>query len=339
MRAEPARSHATRHLRAGFAVLAGLTGIGTLGFRWLADMSWIDAMYMTVTTLATVGYGEIQPLDATARVFTSVLIVAGVGATLYTVGALAEFVIAGRITELIGRRAMNRALAALRDHVIVCGYGRLGRALGAELAKNGVPLVVVEEDRELAARLEGEGLPVLCASAVDEGVLEQAGVTRARALVAATGSEAVNVFIALAAREANPGLAIHARAESDAGARRLHSAGAQTVVSPHRLGGQRLAHAILRPAVVEFVELAAPGSGVPIDLEEVAVAADSQLAGRRVADLGEHGVRVVAIRRGSEPLLLNPTTQAEIRAGDRVVVVGDRRSVDRLAELAAPTRG
>lgn len=317
-------------------MLFALLGIGTVGFRWLAAMSWIDAVYMTVTTLATVGYGEVQPLGPGARVFATLFILAGVGATLYSVGAIAEFVIAGRIGELIGRRAMERTLASLRDHVIVCGYGRLGHALATEIARSGVAIVVIDEDPAAGERFAESGWPFLCASAVDEGVLERAGIARARAIVAATGSEAVNVFIALAAREANPHVAIHARAETASGARRLRTAGARSVVSPHALGGERLAQAILRPAVVDFMQLSAPGSGTEIDLEEVVVAAKSPLAGVRIDELAGRGVRVsvVAIKRPDAPLAINPGAGAALEVGDRIVVIGDRDSVRLLADLA-----
>ena len=327
---------ATRHLRVGVAVLVLLIGVGTLGFRWLGGMSWVDAIYMTVTTLATVGYGEPEPLGPDGRIFATLFILAGVGTALYTAGALAEFLIAGHVGEWIERRAMERTLADLRDHVIVCGYGRLGHAVGAELERAGVPHVIVEEDPAVAERLEGGRHPVLLSSAVEEGVLERAGLGRARALVAATGSEAVNVFIALAAREANAQIAIHARAETEAGARRLRQAGATQVVSPYHLGGQRLAQAILRPAVLDFLELAA-GTGAEIDLEEVSVAPGSTLATLRIGDLGARHVRVavVAVKRDTEPLALQPAADFPMRVGDRVVVVGDRDSVNRLAELAA----
>ncbi len=331
------RRAATRRLGVGVTVLLALVAVGTLGFRWLAQMSWIDAVYMTVTTLATVGYGEVQPLGPAARVFATLFILAGVGATLYTVSAIAEFVIAGRIGELLGRRAMERTLASLRDHVIVCGYGRLGHALATELARSGVPLVVVDEDPAVGERFAERGWPFLCASAVDEGVLERAGIARARAIVAATGSEAVNVFIALAAREASADIAIHARAETASGERRLRSAGAQGVVSPHTLGGERLAQAILRPAVVDFMQLSAPGSGTEIDLEEIVVGARSPLVGLRIDDLAERGARVsvVAIKRVAAPLSLNPGAGSAFEIGDRIVVIGDRASVRRLADLAA----
>ena len=329
-----------RHLQVGLSVLAMLIGIGTVGFTWIGAMSWIDGFYMAVTTLSTVGYGEARPLGPGGRLFAAAFILVGVGATLYTVAAAAEFLIAGRVRDWIGRRSMNRLMAAMQDHVIVCGYGRLGRSVGAELARGRVDQVIVDEDPAVVARLEGGPHPALLASAADEGVLEAAGIGRARAIVAATGSEAINVFIALAAREANPTIAIHARAETEAGARRLRRAGATQVVSPYQLGGQRLAHAILRPAVADFMELAAPGTGAEIDLEEVVVPSESSLIGTTLGALGARGVHVsvVAIKRETDPLALNPTTDMELRAGDRVVVVGDRESVTRLAELVARPR-
>ncbi len=329
-----------RRLQVGLSVLAMLIGLGTLGFTWFGAMSWVDGFYMAVTTLSTVGYGEARPLGPGARLFAAAFILVGVGATLYTVAAAAEFLIAGRVRDWIGRRSMNKLLAAMQNHVIVCGYGRLGRSVGAELARGRVEHVIVDEDPAIVARLEGGPHPALLASAADEGVLEAAGIGRARAIVAATGSEAINVFIALAAREANPTIAIHARAETEAGARRLQRAGATQVVSPYQLGGQRLAHAILRPAVADFMELAAPGTGAEIDLEEVVVPSASALIGTKLGALAARDVQVsfVAIKREAAPLALNPTADTELRAGDRVVVVGDRENVTRLAELVARSR-
>jgi voltage-gated potassium channel len=320
-------------LRAGIAVLALLVVVGVFGFRWFGEMGWIDALYMTITTLATVGYGEVQPLDAKARLFAVFFIVVGVGATLYTAGALAEFLIAGRVSTWIRGRTMDRRMDELEGHVIVCGYGRLGRVVGAELSRAGVEQVIVDRDPAVGELLAGTLHPFLVAPAEEEGVLERAGVARARAIVAATASEAVNVFTALGARELNPAIAIYARAESEAGARRLRRAGATLVVSPHHLGGQRLAQAILRPAVVDFLEL----TGTAIDLEEVVVGPGSALAALRVEDLASHGVRVavVAIKRGGAPIALQPPADTAIGAGDRIVVVGDRASVNRLAEIAA----
>lgn len=326
----------TGHLVAALAAIAVITACGVAGYLALTEMTPFEALYMTVTTLSTVGFQEVHPLDPRARAFTIALIVAGVGTALYTAGALAEFLIAGRLRDVLGRRAMSRTLAALRDHVIVCGYGRLGQAVADELLGAGVPLIVVEEDAAVFERLEDAPFPVIRASAADDDVLIQAGVDRTRGLVVATGSEAVNVFVTLAAREVNPTVAIHARAESEAGARRLRGAGANQVISPYQLAGRRLAHSIIRPAVVDFVEIATSGRGAPVDLEEVAIASGSRVAGRRLRELRDLGLRisVVAIQRESAPLALNPEPDAELRPGDHVVVAGDRENLDRLADLA-----
>jgi voltage-gated potassium channel len=326
-----------RRLAVGTLALVALTILGTLGFRRIADMTWVEALFMTVTTLSTVGYGEIRPLGDAGRLFASGLIVLGVGASLYTASALAEFVIGGRLRELIGRGAMSRALAELSGHIIVCGYGRLGRCVVEELMRTGTAFVVIDEDPAVEQRFPVDAGVLIVGSAAEDSVLAQAGVAQARALVAATGNEAVNLYVTLAAREAHPNLAIHARADTEAGARRLRRAGASHVVSPHQLGGQRLAHGILRPAVIDFLELASPGVGAEIDLEEVVVDSRSSLAELSIADLSRHGiaVSVVAIQSLAAPLRLHPSPSETFRPGDRVVVVGDRANVTRLGVLAS----
>ncbi len=328
-----------RRLAIAVGVLLFLTAAGTAGYVVLADMTPFEGLYQTVTTLSTVGFMEVRPLDQRARAFTILLIISGVGAVLYTFATMAEFFIAGRLSEILGRRSMARSLAALEGHVIVCGWGRLGRAVTEELVRSGVPYAVIDEDPKVGARLEADSCPVIVASATEEGILGQAGLARARGLVAATGSEALNVFIVLAAREESRDITIYARAETEAGARRLRSAGASHVVSPYQLAGLRLAHAIVRPAVVDFMELAAPGLGAEIDLEEVVISDGSVLAGCAVEALAGLGVRVsvVAIRHAQDPLRMSPLPQTVLEPGDRVVVVGDRKNVTRLAELAGRT--
>ena len=219
-------SSAARRLGIAFGLLVTLTAVGTTGYVVLVGMTPLEALYQTVTTISTVGFKEVRPFDDVARAFTMLLIVGGVGSALYTFAAMAEFVVAGHFAEILGRRTMERNLAALRDHVIVCGAGRLGQAVIEELQRSQVPLVVIEEDRDVVARLQNGPYPVLGASAAEEGILGRAGIARARALVAVTGSEAVNVFVVLAAREENAEAAIYARAETEAGARRLRRAGA-----------------------------------------------------------------------------------------------------------------
>ena len=294
---------------------------------------------MTLITVSTIGYRELPPLDAAGKHFTMLLIVLGVGTTFYTLVALAEFLIEGRVRDLLGRRAMKRTISMLEDHVVLCGYGRFGRVVAEELGRLGVRVVAIDSDPAQEPVLEASGHPYVIGSALDDPVLAEAGTARARAIVIATGSDADNVFIALSARELNPRITVHARGESDAGIRRLQLAGAAQVVSPYHLGGQRIAHAIARPSVVDFITLAAPADArAEISLEEVMVGAKSRLEACRLRDLSAHGMHlhVVAIKRQGEATRFQPREDDALEAGDRVVVVGDAENLRRIADLAAP---
>jgi voltage-gated potassium channel len=221
--------------------------------------------------------------------------------------------------------------------VIVCGFGRLGHVVAEELARNAVPLVIVERDPEREPELRASGHPYLIGSAVTEEVLRQAGIGRARAIVVGTGSDSDNVFITLSARELNPAVHIHARGESDTALRRLEQAGAHQAVSAYHMGGLRLANAILRPAVVDFLELSRPRYGEQVDLEEVRIAAGCTLAGETVGQVERRAprLRVVGLKRGEGRIELVPDESAQVRSGDLLVAIGDRESLTRIAQLAA----
>jgi voltage-gated potassium channel len=323
-----------RRLLIATTLLLVLTAAGTLGYVAIEGMTPFDALYMTVITLTTVGYLEVQPLSTAGRAFTMVLLALGVGAAFYTVVALAAFLIEGGLREILGRRSMQRAIDALEQHVILCGFGRLGRAVSQHLGAT--PVVVIDLDASLQNECETAGHWFVHGSALEEGVLRAAGIERARALIAATASDSDNVFIALSARELHPEIQIHARAETAAGVRRLKLSGVHQVVSPHQLGGERIANALLRPGVVEFLELADPGTEGEIDLEEVLLSARSEVGGIPLRRLTDHGisVSVIAIKRGDEPIRLRPGPDEVLRGGDRVVAIGDRANLTRLAAVA-----
>lgn len=233
---------------------------------------------------------------------------------------------------------MERKLEHLSGHVIVCGYGRFGRVVVGELARAGVPLVIVDADAEREPELTRTGHPFLIGSATRDDVLLHAGVTRARAIVIATGSDADNVYITLTARELHPPLAIHARGESEAALRRLVQAGATRAVSAHQLGGLRMAATLLRPSVVEFVELTRPRVGEEVDLEEVRIAQGSASIGLTVGALEQRAprLRVVGLKRADARMQLVPDEDFAIAAGDLLVVIGERTSVEQIARIAAP---
>jgi voltage-gated potassium channel len=330
-----------RRLAIALTGLAVVTALGTLGFVWIEGWPWFDALYMTVTTITTVGYREVGPLSTGGRAFVIALIAMGVGTTLYLLTALAALVLEGQLRAAWLRNAMQRRIDALGSHVVVCGYGRYGRVVVDELVHARVDLVVVEVDPALDSELAQAGVPYLIGSAVHDEVLERAGIRRARALVIATSSESENVFITLSARELAPEILIHARGESEAALRRLRRAGANRVTSPYRMGGLRTAASILRPSVVDFLELSQPRRGEAIDLEEILVAPGSPLCGRDVASLEAATPRllVVAIKRGEEPIRVAPDKATRLVDGDTLVVIGERPHLDQLARRAEARAG
>lgn len=326
----------SNRLTLALAALVALTSLGTLGYVVIEGMEPIEALYMTIITLSTVGYGETRPLSDAGRLYTVGLIMLGIGTAFYAIGALTAFVIEGRLQEILEKRSMERTIASLRNHVIVCGFGRFGRSVSEHLRVVKSAVVVIDNDPSVERACTELGCTFILGSALEDSVLARAGIERAAAIVAAIASDSDNVFIALSAHEANPDIAIHARAETDAGIHRLRMSGASQVISPHRLGGQRVANAIVRPGVVEFLELSAPGDGAEVDLEEIVISAGSQLIDKKLADLKPMGMplAVIAIKRGNERLKIRPAADEVLLEGDHVVVVGDHEVLGQLAEMA-----
>ena len=291
---------------------------------------------MTVITLSTVGYGEVTELSTGGKLFTVLLIVLGIGAASYSVMTAATFLIEGQLREVLDRRNKMREIDKLQDHVVVCGYGRLGQVVALELAQSKIKFVIVESDEALQRQLEKSGYPYVIGSALDDDCLLSAGLMKSRALVLALQSESDNVFITLAVRELHPDLPIHARAETETGIRRLGLAGAAQVVSPFQVGGLRIANKIVRPAVVDFIELSGSRSGENIVLEQVQLMEGCKLHGIRLSDLPKHGVKVlvVAIKSSAGETRINPGREDQILAGDHIVVVGDSGNLEQLALLS-----
>lgn len=323
-----------------FVILTALTAVGTLGYVVIERASFMDALFMTVTTLSTVGYGEIIRLSPAGRLFTMLLIVTGVGTALYLLTAIAEQVVEGRFRDLFGRNAMQRRIEQLEAHVVVCGFGRLGRVVAEQVAERKVPLVIVDANPALEPDLVRLGMPYIIGSALSDDVLERAGVRRARALVAATASDPDNVFITLSAREKNPGIVIHARGESDGGLRRLRLAGADQAISAYQSGGMRIAASILRPSVVDFLEISLESRGEEVDLEQVRVGAGGEIVGRAIESVERDlpRLRIVALKRGTDPIRMVPEPATLVADGDQLVVIGERRSLEALAQLAQRPR-
>ena len=318
----------------GIAALVALTAAGTVGYMRLEDFRLGEAIFMTVTVLSTVGL-QPRPLGPGGQALTVVLVVLGLGVVLYTVALVTQQVIEGEFRALFGRRRMERTIGAMQDHVIVCSYGRMGRMVCRELAAKPTPFVVVERDDEVVSRAEDERCPVVVGDATEEETLRRAGIMRASALVTAVPSDAENVFITLTARALRPEIVVVARAETDSGADRLRQAGASRVVSAYAIGGHRMAQAILRPSVLDFVDLATHHRSLELQIEEIPVAraGSRPIAESEVRD--NLDVMVIAIRKAGGELRFNPPPTEPLAQGDRLLVAGEVQSLKALERKLA----
>lgn len=312
------------------AVLAALVVIGVAGYMTIAGMGLTDALYMTVITLSTVGFREVAPLTGGGKLFTIFLIVSGLGLVLYTATVVAQDVVEGGVQRALGRRRVQRQIDRLSDHYIVCGFGRMGRIVCKELVAKPVRFVVIEHAPEALKHIEEEQFLCVEGDATEEESLERAGIRRARGLVSALSKDSDNVYVVLTARELNPELLIVARAEDDRSETKLVHAGATRVVSPYVIGASRMASALLRPAVLDVIDLATHYRSMELKIEELAVAPAGFADGVSMQDSGlrdKPGLIVIAIKKRNGDMVFNPEAEARIEAGDRLVVMGQTQSL------------
>jgi voltage-gated potassium channel len=329
---------ALRRVEGALLALVIITVVGVLGYMAFEGWSFTDALYMTVITLTTVGYREVRLLDTSGQLWTMFLLITGVGTLFYTAVSSVELVVEGTIRGYFGRRRrMERAINRLSGHYILCGYGRVGRQVAAEFALDGVPFVVIEQDRETVEECVEKGYLVLLGEASDDDVLEEAGLRRARGLVAAVDSDADNVFVVLSARKLNPELHIVARASSDGSAAKLEIAGADRTLSPYAVGGRRLASLATQPLVVDFLDIVTRGEeGMEFRLEEFSVPEESSIADQTIGELriGERtGAMILATRHREGGFDTTPSASDRISGGDTLIVLGTREQVARLEQL------
>jgi voltage-gated potassium channel len=310
--------------------------VGTLGYHFIEGWSLFESLYQTINTLTTLGFGD-GPRTAGGRTFTMLLALGGIFTLFYAVTELIRTVVSGEVQEIMGRQHMERSLTAQQDHLIVCGFGRMGRLVCQEFSKQRLRFVVIERQAELLAGFDlPHGIP-LHGDATSDDVLKRAGIERARALVTVAASDADNLFITMSARLLNELLFIVARAEDPGSEQKLLRAGASRVVTPYQIGGTRVAHAVVRPTVVDFLELATESGHVDLQIEETRIGEKSSLAGSTLKDSRlrqDLGVIVVAIKRPSGQMVFNPSHDAPLAVGDILVVIGDREHLDRLEGLA-----
>lgn len=310
---------------------------GTLGYHFIEGWPLFDGLYMTVITLATIGYGEVQKLSDHGRAFTMILIVFGVALFGFLLSILTQALIESELANTFGRRKVFRDISQLNNHFILCGAGKVGLRVVEEIKKKDEDFVVIERDGAVAERLLTQGELVLIGDATDEAVLEGARVRTARALITAASSDPENVYIVLTARGLNPDLYIVSRAVDQAAERQLIRAGANKVVTPVLMASHRLAQAALSPAVADFIELTTMTETLDLNFDQIRIATGSPLDGKKLRDSGirsEHSAMIVAITPQTGAMIFNPDGEQELHAGDLLIAIGTRAGLAKLAQIA-----
>jgi voltage-gated potassium channel len=325
-----------------FAVLVFLALLfsGICGYMLIEDWNFLDSVYMTIITLSTVGYGEVRHIGTAGRIFTIILILFSVFTIAYIVRLVAETTIQGEIKSIFGRRKLDKKIKSMKDHYIVCGYGRLGRIICKELLRQPIPFVVIENDDQAMEQLEQDKLPYIYLDATEEEALIESGIERAKGLVSVVSSDPKNVYISLTARGLNPKLYIISRAEDEGTEGKLIQAGANKVILPYMIGGIRMAQAIIRPTVSDFFELAIHDHSFELNIEEVTVGEGSSLNNLTLIDSGirrEMDIIIIGIKQKDGNMVFNPSSQTKIQSGDILIAMGRNKDLEKLRKILLAT--
>jgi voltage-gated potassium channel len=325
-----------RRLRKPLFMLFSILTMGVIGFMVIEDASFMDSLYMTVITLSTVGYGEAVPLSLHGKEFTVVLIMLGVSIGAYSVAAIAAMFVEGEVVQLFRRRQMKKNYDHLRDHIIVCGYGRLGKQIISELQRTKLSFIVIDQNRETLAMLHAQNVLFVSGNATEDEILEEAGVRHAKGLITALSGDADNLYVTLSAREMNPEMVIIARAEEESTESKLKKAGASHVVSPFRSGGRRMADILLRPHMVSFLETLAHNDALDLDFTQVPVKKWSGMVGKSLKDCQvreKTGAMIIGVKNAKDEIRMNPPADLILMDEDVLVVLGRREDIERLETL------
>jgi voltage-gated potassium channel len=323
-----------------FVLLAGVISSGTAGFHLIEGWGWFDAFYMTLTTMTTIGYGEIHPLSHAGRIFNSFLIVFAVSSGGFTIATFSQALLEFEFGKAFGRRRMERELAKLSDHYIICGAGRVGRSVARELRARGQSIVFIEKDANRAEWAIAEKIPVVLGNASSEECLKQAHIETAKGFVSAVGNDAENIYIVLTARGFRADLKIIARASEEEATPKLLRAGASQVLSPYYFVGSRIAQLLLRPNVLDFIDAAFGTERLDVEIGEVRINAKSSLVGKTLGDSvirQQADVIILGVKPLNGVLLFNPAPETVIRSSDTLIVIGADSHLKKLEALASAT--
>jgi voltage-gated potassium channel len=323
-----------KKLMVGAAVLFFIIAAGVVGYTFIEGWSFLDSLYMTITTITTVGYSEVNPLSTGGRIFSIFLILGGMGGAFYTLFGIIEFIVEGQFGITVRRRRMVNKIAKLKEHFILCGFGRVGEEISNIFKEEDVSFVVIDNRPECIARAEESKYIFLQGDATSDDVLKEAGIEKARGLVAALGNDIDNTYITLSARGLRHDLFITARASDSEAGTKLKRAGANRIVSPNSIGARRIAMLALRPAVVDFLDTISRRRGPELQMENVAITEKSSLAGQTVNDIRHCSKAVVlAINKKTGRLLANPSEDEKVVAGDSIIIMGTREQLTSLEAI------
>lgn len=325
----------TSKIKMALIILLTITIIGTIGFHFIEGWSLSDSFYVCVATLSTVGYGDFAPETTAGKFFAVAVIILGVGMMFYTLVLVAETFIEGRVNILLGRGKLEKIIEKMNNHYIICGGGRIGFLICRELMAGNVPCLVIDNNAEVIQKAQDEGFIYCKGDATQDKVLIAAGIKRAKGIICVLPSDAENLYVILTAKELNQKIFVMARSEEEESEHRLLRAGADKVMSPYTLGGVRMAMAVLRPAMLDFIEITTSRQSLELRMEEVPICKNSQLVSKSLEDSGirkNYGLIIVAVKKDSGKMIFNPLANYMIEEGDRLIAMGEDENVKQFAQ-------
>jgi voltage-gated potassium channel len=317
-------------------MLIGILAFGTLGYYYFENMSLFDAFYMTMITISTVGFSEIIPLTHVGRTITVIVIILGISVGTYTITLIVRWFVEGELRNIFGRLRVQKQISALKDHFIICGFGRIGRIICKELREDNIDFVVIEQDAASLEGIEHEQYLFLEMDATSEEALIKAGIMKAKGLVSVVNSDANNVFITLTAKGLRPDIFVLARATEDKNEEKLTRAGATRVISPYLIGARRMAEVLKRPTVVDFIDIAMMGNQLGLMMEEAKIGQNSNLVGKTLIEnqlRKDYGIIIVAIKKIAGNMIFNPSPSEKLESGDVIVVIGEKENMKKMREV------